>query len=122
MCLNFAGKKQLKIFERTDPLYVSAAFKIVISGLAPAFIAYLSFYIKQLGLVPRVKVLSESNGIKLVAISNSEVIKVYVVKDDGTNSLGNVYAHITFYQGVSNSFTPVFTEDDLSDALDCIKY
>ena len=99
--LNLAGKKQLKIFEKTNPRYSSGAFKII--------------------NIPYVKVISEGENSKLVAISNSETFRIYLVRTDG-ETYNNVMAYITYYQGISSGFTPVFTEDDLSEAKDCTKY
>ena len=119
--LNLAGKKQLKIFETTNPLHSSGAFKIIISGDHKAFIAYCSFYISPIGSIPYVKVISEGVNSKLLAISNSEILRIYLGRTDNYR-FGNVMAHITYYQGISLGYTPVFTEDDLSGAKDCTKY
>ena len=119
--LNLAGKKQLKIFEKTNPRYSSGAFKIIVSGGQKAFIAYCSFYNSPTGNIPYVKVISEGENSKLVAISNSETFRIYLVRTDG-ETYNNVMAYITYYQGISSGFTPVFTEDDLSEAKDCTKY
>ena len=119
--LNLAGKKQLKIFEKTNPRYSSGAFKIIISGEHQAFIAYCSFYTSSIGDIPYVKVISEGVNSKLLAISNSEILRIYLGRTDD-RAYGNTMAHITYYQGMSPGSTPVFTEDDLSEAKDCTKY
>ena len=122
MSFSLAGKKQLKFFEKDkNPQYVSGAFKIIVSGEQKAFIAYCSFYNPLTGNIPYVKVISEGVNSKLVAISNSETLRIYLVRTDG-ETYKNVMAYITYYQGISSGFTPVFTEDDLSEAKDCTKY